>query len=343
MQRVNQPRSLFRREVLLKQQHRVYGSLFINTPVSYRIISWLLAVLLLLILIFLRYFELSEKFIVAGYLDSTKGVVSVFTSKSGVIAKCFIQLGQQIKKGAILYRMNIGEDGINHTSYHQVLSKLLSQRNAIIHEINDKKQYLLVLAPLLRKKYITQASYRQQNEQLIALQQSKDSIDIKIMEHKQRQSYDLYAPVDGVVASINHHEGQYVHAEKLLLKIIPKKSKLIAQLFIPVKQSGFIQPNHQVILRLDAYPWSYFGTIHAKVKEVQQVVLTDAEDDKPIRIGEPYYKAMVELPNQSFFTNGQLITIKQGMTLTAVIVGPKQTLWKWFFAPIVHVTGSLQS
>ncbi|WP_026069578.1 hypothetical protein [Legionella tunisiensis] len=57
--------------------------------------------------------------------------------------------------------------------------------------------------------------------------------------------------------------------------------------------------DNKIIIRYDAYPYERFGTYKATIKEISQSIITDDEEEKPILIGEPYYKITAELDKQS--------------------------------------------
>ena len=92
-------KGLFRLEVVDRQRNRNYGSVSINTPLKYTVFSLFFSMMLVLVFLFLLYGEFSEKFIVKGYLESTKGVARVYPEKNGIVAKCFIHQGDEVKQG----------------------------------------------------------------------------------------------------------------------------------------------------------------------------------------------------------------------------------------------------
>ena len=96
-----------------------------------------------------------------------------------------------------------------------------------------------------------------------------------------------------------------------------------------------------MIIRYDAYPYARFGTTKASIREIDQSILTDDEESNPIRIGQPYYKAIAILDKQSVKVYGRDKTIQQGMTLSAVIIGSKRKLWQWILDPLYSFYGGI--
>ncbi len=332
---------LFRQEVFENQKNRNYGSVSINTPMQYTALTLGFTLVVIAIFLFLILGEFSEKFIVTGYLESTKGIARVYASKNGVIARSYAKQGDKVKKGAPLFLIDTSETGVAKQSRQDVLSQLEKRQKSIADEMTYKRQHLQVLHGLLDKKYISVTTYNESHDQFVALENSKNSIDLEIMNYKHSKAYLICAPIDGVISSVIYQQGQYTNPTKPLVKILPDQATLMAELFIPVRQSGFLQRNNEVIIRFDAYPYERFGTSKAHIQQISRSVLTDEEEDKPIRIGQPYYKATALLDQQFVTVYGKHKLIHHGMTVSAVIVGSKRKIWQWILDPLYSFYGGL--
>lgn len=332
---------LFRTEVFESKRNRNYGSVLVNTPVGYTILTVGFSVLVGLIILFLMFGEFSEKFIVKGYLESTKGVVRVYASKNGVISHCFIKQGDTVKKGDKLFLIDTSDDGLGNKNPHDVLSQLEKKKKSLEDEIEHKKRHLHSLKPLLVKKYIPLATYHTKHDELIALKHQINSVEIEILNYQHNKSYIIRSPIDGVISSVIYQAGQYTNLTKPLMKILPSHADLMAELFIPVRQSGFLRRNNQIIIHYDAYPYARFGAAKASIREISKSVLTDDEEEKPIKIGEPYYKISALLDKQFVSVYGKEKKIQHGMTVSAVIVGSKRKVWQWILDPLYSFYGGI--
>ena len=334
---------LFRTEVLAHQRIRHYGSISINTPVQYTVITIGVVLLMSLIILFLVFAQFSEKFIVKGYLESTKGIIRIYSQKNGVIARSYVHLGDEVKKGQRLFLVDTSFEGAPLSNKQSGLAQLKKRRQWLTDEIRYKQQHVMALRSLWLKKFISEQAYHAEQSAILALKNSLSRLDMDILRYKQDQSFFILAPSDGVIASVMLQEGQYTQVAKPLIKILPNRAELIATLFIPVKQSGFLQPKNPVLIRYDAYPYQHFGIAKATVTGVSQSILTDSEEENPIRVGEPYYKATATLAMQGLKVYGLKKKIQHGMTFSAVIIGPKRTVWQWIFDPIYHFYGDVFS
>ena len=327
-------RPLFREEVLQSQRNKYFGSVSINIPMQYKVYTLVFMVLGILIFLLIIFGEWSETFIVSGYIESAKGISRIYAYKEGVILKRFVNVGQEVKQGDALFSIDTAKETLDKGNKKDVLAHLQQSKESIEKALVYKEKVLKDLKPLLDKRYIALALYHQKQDELLALERQKNSLEVAIIQQKNEQSYVIRAPIDGVMSAILSHEGQYTQQSKPLAKIIPAHTDFRAELFIPVKHAGFLSQKNKVIIRYDAYPYTRFGSSQAFIHQISNSILIDEEEDKPIRIGEPYYKVSAKLAHQYVRVYGQNKKIQQGMTVSAVIVGSKKRVWQWILDPL---------
>jgi membrane fusion protein len=326
--------TLFRKEAIDNKKNQNLGSVSINIPLHYQFLTIACATLVALIILFLIFAEYSEKFIVTGYLNSTKGIVRVYPNKDGVIVNSSINQGDKVSKGDALFLIDTSYDGLDRNNEQEEFLQLQKRKKAIEKEISHKKKFLGELNNLLVKKYISQDTYNEKHEELVALENNKTIVEMDLIKYKQNGSYVIRSPINGLISSVIYQEGQYTNLAKPLVKILPDKADLVAELFIPVKKAGFLTKENKVIIRYDAYPYEHFGSYQAFIKDISLSILTDEEEEKPIRIGQPYYKVTAQLEKQFVTLYGEEKRIQHGMTLSAVIVGSKRKIWQWILDPL---------
>jgi len=338
---IMEEQKLFRQELIDGIKNRNYGSVSINTPKQYQALTYGFSFIVLLIILFIMFGEFSEKYIVNGYLESTKGEARIFPSKNGILVKKYINHGEEVKKGDKLFLIDTSYERSNKHDKSEILLQLEKKKKALEKELLYKKKHLANLKQLLVKKYISKSAYHEIQEEIDLIKTNKANIDLDILKYKQEQSYIIYAPIDGIISSVIYENGQYINLTKPLAKIIPTNSDLMALIYVPVKQSGFLENKSNLIIRFDAYPYARFGTAKAVINEISQSILTDLDEDKPIKIGGPYYKVKAKLNNQFISLYGQDKKIQHGMTISAVIVGTKRKIWQWILDPIYSFYGGV--
>lgn len=148
----------------------------------------------------------------------------------------------------------------------------------------------------------------------------------------------LRAQRDGVVSAILLKEGQMVAAGQSLLSQLPAGSVLQAQLLVPSRAIGFIEPGSRVVLRYQAFPYQKFGQHYGRVTDISRSALSPAEVaavvGQSVQQTEPLYRVQVALDSQQVMAYGKAEPVKPGMALDADILMERRSLIEWVFEPL---------
>lgn len=325
----------FRQEALSQFRNRQYGTVFINTPWHYSLLCIGCSVLLLGIFLFIGLAEFSEKCLVTGYLNSNKGMVRIYPKQQGIILQRRIKQGENVHKGTPLFLIDTSYEVLNAHEKPKLQAQLEEKKYVLEQALARKKRQLASLKPLLLKRYISSSMYHGKLDELSVLERQRKQFNMELIRYQQARSYLVRAPVDGVISSVMYQVGQQISPSKPLVSILPNHAHLIAELFVPVVKAGFLNKSDRIVLRYDAYPYQHFGVATGRIVEVSQNILTDAEEDKPLRIGQPYYKVKAHVDSQDILLYGQDRPLQQGMTFSAVLNGPRKKIWQWIMEPLL--------
>jgi membrane fusion protein len=150
----------------------------------------------------------------------------------------------------------------------------------------------------------------------------------------------IAAPVQGVVATQVVQQGQAVQQGQPLLTLLPGDGHLEAQLLVPSRAIGFIEPGDAVLLRYQAFPWQKFGHQAGRVSRISRSALTPAELGAVTGAGgPPVYRVTVALARQSVTAYGHEEMLKPGLLLEADILGESRRLAEWLFEPLYSIKG----
>lgn len=149
----------------------------------------------------------------------------------------------------------------------------------------------------------------------------------------------LQAPVSGSIANRLVEAGQSVRAGEPLLRILPRGSRLQAELLVPSRAIGFMDPGDHVQLRYQAYPYQKFGHHTGRVVQIARSAVKPAAGGN----GEPLYRVLVQLDSQAIRAYGKAEPLRPGMLLDADILGARRKLYEWVLEPLYSVTGRLGS
>lgn len=164
------------------------------------------------------------------------------------------------------------------------------------------------------------------------------------METEARGALAVSAPVTGVVATQLVKPGQAVQAGQPLLSLLPGNGTLEAELLVPSRAIGFIEPGDRVLLRYQAYPYQKFGHQQGTVARISRSALNQGEVQTLLGVAaqsEPLYRVTVRLAKQAITAYGKPELLKPGMALEADVLGEKRRLIEWVFEPLYSLRGKV--
>jgi len=213
------------------------------------------------------------------------------------------------------------------TRQEQTLLDLVSGRQALERQ----------LAVLQRERAKVEQALQELPAQLSA-QKAATARELSLLDREQVQNDTngellVEAPVAGLVASRLIEPGQAVQAGQPLLSLLPAGSHLQAQLFVPSRAIGFIEPGDHVLLRYQAFPYQKFGHHAGVVSRVSRSAVAQG--------GEPYYRVLVDIERQGITAYGRQEPLRPGMLLEADIMGEHRKLYEWVLEPLYSLTGKL--
>lgn len=173
--------------------------------------------------------------------------------------------------------------------------------------------------------------------------------DLATLEQEQveasaRGALAVNAPVTGVIATQLVKPGQAVQAGQPLFTLLPGNGTLEAELLVPSRAIGFIEPGDKVLLRYQAYPYQKFGHHQGTVARISRSTLNQGELQTLLGSAaqsEPLYRVTVRLAQQAITAYGKPEQLKPGMLLEADILGEKRKLIEWVFEPLYSLKGKV--
>jgi membrane fusion protein len=154
-----------------------------------------------------------------------------------------------------------------------------------------------------------------------------------------RRETVIRAPMTGVVTNIAVNRGQSVAADAPLAMVLPKGSGLHAELLVPTRAIAFVQKDHEVVLRYEAFPFERFGQYQGRVADVSRNVWSPGDRIGPLVAREPVYRVDVKLERQTVSALGQEIPLRPGMLVNADLLMERRTLLEWLFEPVLQLKG----
>lgn len=148
---------------------------------------------------------------------------------------------------------------------------------------------------------------------------------------QQQRMQRLVAPADGTVQQLSVHTvGGVVEAARPLMVIVPEgalamKAKLLN------REAGFVRPGHKVAMKLDAFPFTRYGTVPGRIMSISRSAVQ--EGDKPA-----VYVAHIALDRQYIQVGEKRVSLRPGLSGTADIQTGDRSMLSYLLDP---VTGAL--
>lgn len=140
----------------------------------------------------------------------------------------------------------------------------------------------------------------------------------------------LRAPVDGTVQQLMVHTvGGVVPAAQPLMQIVPKENVVEVEAILENKDVGFVQEGQDAEVKIDAFDYTKYGTIKAKVQHVSQDAI---QDEKRGLI----YSTKVALEKNTIFVDGKTLPLSPGMSVNVEIRTGTRRVIEYVLSPLMQ-------
>lgn len=167
----------------------------------------------------------------------------------------------------------------------------------------------------------------------------------------------LVSPIDGVVQKMAVTTiGQVVTTGQQLLVVTPSQGALQIVALVSNLDVGFIKVGQSVVVKVDAFPFTRFGTLHGRVTKIATEAVDEAEAKRTLAnvtapsagaaavgagAGQPQsfvFPVTVTLEETSIRADGATLPLTPGMTVAIDIETNRRRVIDYVFSPIAKVT-----
>ncbi|ACM28948.1 HlyD family efflux transporter periplasmic adaptor subunit [Agrobacterium rhizogenes] len=174
----------------------------------------------------------------------------------------------------------------------------------------------------------------ERDDKLAQLQGLRSELEQSLAQLQVNRAYVMVAPVAGRVAALQAQPGQTAVAQSPLAALVPAGSNLEANLLVPPRAAGLIQPGQEVRLRVDAFPYQRFGVVSGHVVQVSRATYREGELLAPIAFKDPVYRVTVSLERTSIAAYGEERPLTPGMTLIGDVITDRRHFTDWVLDPL---------
>lgn len=190
------------------------------------------------------------------------------------------------------------------------------------------------------------SNYQQQlhNERVEAESQNN-----KLAQDMAKQTYkhgllELKAPQAGIVKDLaTHTPGTVVSPGTVMLTIVPHNEPLLAEVWVNNDDSGFVEVNQKVKIKLNAYPFQKYGMLEGVVRHVTHDstdrnadTATDRKQDSAAPPGLAY-RTLVSMNSTTLESQGGRLRLTPGMQVAAEIHLGNRSVLEYLLSPVQKV------
>lgn len=166
----------------------------------------------------------------------------------------------------------------------------------------------------------SEANLREVQAELVKLRQESlrnlSDLERQLVEVNKALDYEvLRAPVGGMVFELKPSSPGYAaQANETLLKVVPR-GILEAKVYLTNRDVGFAKPGQLAQVRVDAFPFTQFGSIPGRLKSVGTDSLPPDQQNP-----QPRFPAYVSLDRLYLEKNGTKHNVSSGQTVSVNLV-----------------------
>ncbi len=145
---------------------------------------------------------------------------------------------------------------------------------------------------------------------------------------KRQQLKIVRSPVTGTVQELSVHTlGAVLQPSQAVMVIVPDTQHNVAEVNILNKDIGFIYPGQKAVIKIDAFPYTRYGTIEGTIINIAK------DSIKHEQLGL-VYPVLIELDKQAIGEDEEQYHLATGMSLTADVIIEKRRVIDYLLSPI---------
>jgi hemolysin D len=178
------------------------------------------------------------------------------------------------------------------------------------------------------------AAYRAEAQRMLRERQAqaqlkRDQLAQERSKTEQRSRLtQLTAPVDGTVQQLAvHTAGGVVTEAQVLMIVVPKDAEVTAEVVLENKDVGFVSAGQLAEVKLEPFPFTRYGTVHAIVTNLSADAVADEKRGA-------IFPATLKLQQTHLDVDGKRITLAPGMNLSAEIKTGQRRVIDYLLSPV---------
>ena len=161
------------------------------------------------------------------------------------------------------------------------------------------------------------------------------SLEQELFKNQERNKLEVIrAPVDGTVQQLATYTlGAVLQPAQQLMVIVPNNNVQLAEVKILNKDIGFIQEGQKAMIKIDAFPYTRYGTIEGEVLSISK----DSTQDEQLGL---VFLGQISLDKKDLLVDGNNIEMTPGLSIVAEIKTEKRRIIDYLLSPINEYTSN---
>lgn len=291
-----------------------------------RAVLWLIAGLFSLLVVWTTLANVDVVAVAPGKIIPSGKVKTIQPFETGIVKQIHVSDGQHVKQGDLLVDLDPSTSAADVNALQQRVAKGEQTLPLIQERARGSRK-------LARQGFVPRAAYLEIEEQRIAAEHDLEAQRQELIKAQERAKWQrLTAPVDGVVQQLAIHTvGGVVTPAQPLMVIVPDGERLIVEAYIANKDVGFVWAGQPIELKLEAFSFTKYGTVHGQLINVSE----DAVQDEKLGL---VYVARAALNESTMNIDGRRVNLSPGMAVTLEIKTGTRKLIEYFLSPIQRRT-----
>ncbi len=230
------------------------------------------------------------------------------------------------------YRRLLEHEAVTRMDFLQAEAQRVEKTQELAAERNRLSQDLAALDEA-QDRYRALVSKFQQSKQgeLSSMEAKAALLAQDITKAGQKTGLQrLTAPIDGVVQQLAVHTvGGVVTPAQSLLVLVPQDDPVEVEAQVENKDVGFVREGQDVEIKVEAFPFTLYGTIPGNVRSVSD----DAASVEHVGL---VYPTRVHLRRNTIAVEGRQVTLTPGMAVTVGIKTGQRRVIEYLLSPLLR-------
>ena len=234
------------------------------------------------------------------------------------------EMSRKMVEGGVISKME-------YLKAQEELVDLQRSQESAMAKVREAKA---AIASLQQQRQQAQSEFeRDRMKELTEIETKVKSLTEDLTKADQRQSLQrILSPVDGVVQQLQVHTiGGVAEAAKPLMQIVPEGAPVEIEAKILNKDIGFVHEGQPAVIKMEAFPFTRYGTLDGEVTEVSD----DAIEDEKLGL---LFTARIAVPNPKLLVDDKMLPLSPGMMASVEIKTGSRTMMEYVLSPVMKAT-----